>query len=66
MKSWATARTTDVDELFALLSGPGQDLISPAAQIVTTAPDQADDMFPASRSLASPSRSQSARRGGPS
>jgi len=27
VKSWATARTTDVDEAFALLSGPEQDLV---------------------------------------
>jgi tetratricopeptide (TPR) repeat protein len=31
VKSWATAKTTDVDEAFALLSGPEQDLIPPAA-----------------------------------
>jgi tetratricopeptide (TPR) repeat protein len=30
VKSWAAARTTDVDEAFALLSGPEQDLIPPA------------------------------------
>jgi tetratricopeptide (TPR) repeat protein len=54
MKSWAAARTIDVDELFALLSGPEQDLISPAAQIVTTAPDRADVGFRASAVSASP------------
>ena len=58
MKSWAAARTIDVDELFALLSGPGQDLTSPPAQILTTAPDQADDRFPASALSASPARSE--------
>jgi tetratricopeptide (TPR) repeat protein len=31
VKSWATAQVTDVDEAFALLSGPEQDLIPPAA-----------------------------------
>ena len=36
VKSWATARTTDVDEAFALLSGPEGDLIPPAAQSVAT------------------------------
>lgn len=34
VKSWATAKTTDVDEAFALLSGPEQDLVPPA--VVTT------------------------------
>ena len=28
VQSWATARTTDVDEAFALLSGPEQDLVA--------------------------------------
>ena len=37
VQSWATARTTDVDEAFALLSGPEQDLIAPATQSVATA-----------------------------
>ena len=37
VKSWATARTTDVDEAFALLSGPEQDLIPPAVPVVTAA-----------------------------
>ncbi len=30
VKAWAAARTTDVDEAFALLSGPEQDLLSAA------------------------------------
>jgi tetratricopeptide (TPR) repeat protein len=34
VKSWAAARTTDVDEAFALLSGPEQDLV---AETQTTA-----------------------------
>ena len=42
VKSWATARTTDVDEAFALLSGPEQDLIAPAAQGVTLTKDLQD------------------------
>ena len=46
VQSWATARTTDVDEAFALLSGPDQDLIPPAAHIVTTAPDQSEMSVP--------------------
>ena len=58
MKSWAAARTIDVDELFALLSGPGQELISPPTQIVTTAPDEADDRFRVSAPSASPARSE--------
>ena len=53
MKSWAAARTTEVDELFALLSGRDQDLISPPAQIVTTAQDEVDDRFRASAVSAS-------------
>ena len=47
MKSWAAARTIDVDELFALLSGQGQELTSPPAQIVSTPQDEANDRFPA-------------------
>jgi tetratricopeptide (TPR) repeat protein len=35
VKSWATAKTSDVDEAFALLSGPEQDLIPPAAAATT-------------------------------
>lgn len=57
MKSWAAARTIDVDELFALLSGPEQDLSSPPTEIRTTAPDEADDRFPAPALSASPARS---------
>jgi tetratricopeptide (TPR) repeat protein len=37
VKSWATARSTDVDEAFALLAGPEQDLIPPVAEPVATA-----------------------------
>jgi tetratricopeptide (TPR) repeat protein len=59
MKSWAAARTTDVDELFALLSGPGQDLASPPTQMVTTAQDEADHRVPASALPASPARAES-------
>jgi len=36
--SWATARTTDVDEAFALLSGPEQDLVA-ATQMTAMAQD---------------------------
>jgi tetratricopeptide (TPR) repeat protein len=38
VKSWATARTTDVDEAFALLCGPEQDLV-PASQLAAMAQD---------------------------
>jgi len=38
VKSWAAARSTDVDEAFALLSGPEQDLV-PAAQMAAMAQD---------------------------
>jgi tetratricopeptide (TPR) repeat protein len=36
VEAWAAARTTDVDEAFALLSGPEKDLTPPAAQAVAT------------------------------
>jgi hypothetical protein len=39
VKSWATAKTTDVDEAFALLSGPEQDLIPPVVPVVAATPD---------------------------
>jgi len=39
VQSWAAARTTDVDEAFALLSGPEQDLIPPADSTVTLTED---------------------------
>ena len=65
VKSWAAARTTDVDEAFALLSGPEQDLIRPVAQSVATvqyaqdepsqAPAPAGPAGPASRK---PTRTQ--------
>jgi tetratricopeptide (TPR) repeat protein len=40
VKSWAKARTTDVDEAFALLSGPEQDLVAaaPMAAMAQDAP----------------------------
>ena len=40
VKSWAAARTTDVDEAFALLSGPEQDLVA-ATPMVQDGPVQA-------------------------
>jgi tetratricopeptide (TPR) repeat protein len=46
VKSWATARSTDVDEAFALLSGPERDLVPPAAQTVATAPEGLDETPP--------------------
>ena len=45
VRSWAAARTTDLDEAFALLSGPDIDLTS-AAQVAATAPDQPAEAFP--------------------
>jgi tetratricopeptide (TPR) repeat protein len=36
VKSWAAARTTDVDEAFALLSGPEQDLLAATQTAVMT------------------------------
>ena len=58
MKAWAGARTIDVDELFALLSGPKQDLVSPAAQILTRAQNEADDRFRAPAHSTSAARSE--------
>ena len=46
VKSWATARSTDVDEAFALLSGPEQDLLPAAATAVATAPEGLDETPP--------------------
>jgi len=45
VKSWATAKTTDVDEAFALLSGPERDLVPPA---VETTEDVLDEEPPKS------------------
>ena len=46
VKSWATARSTDVDEAFALLSGPERDLIPPVADPVATAQVGLDETPP--------------------
>jgi tetratricopeptide (TPR) repeat protein len=43
VKSWAAARTTDVDEAFALLSGPERDLVPPAAPAVATTAGELDE-----------------------
>ena len=51
VQSWATARTTDVDEAFALLSGPEQDLIPP---VVVTTPGLLDEEPPTSTVPAAP------------
>ena len=51
VKSWATAKTTDVDEAFALLSGPEQDLIPP---VVVTTPGALDEEPPTSAVPAAP------------
>ena len=56
MKSWAAARTIEVNELFALLSGSEQDLASPPTQMLTTGLDEADDRFMASPFSPSPAR----------
>ncbi len=53
MKPWASARTTDVDEAFALLSGPEQDLIAPATPAVATA-QVVLDMTPVATELSAP------------
>jgi cytochrome c-type biogenesis protein CcmH/NrfG len=45
VKSWAAVQTTDVDEAFALLSGPEQDLV-PAAQVTTMAQVSLDQVPP--------------------
>jgi tetratricopeptide (TPR) repeat protein len=45
MKSWAASRTADVDEAFALLSGPEQDLL-PAAPLAALAQDGLDTTPP--------------------
>jgi tetratricopeptide (TPR) repeat protein len=57
VKSWATARSTDVDEAFALLSGPEQDLVPPAAQTVATAPEGLDETPPPTAVSAPPAGS---------
>jgi tetratricopeptide (TPR) repeat protein len=45
VKSWAQAQTVDVDEAFALLSGPEKDLVPPAA-LATTAQDGLPETSP--------------------
>jgi len=45
VRSWAAARTTDLDEAFALLSGPDIDLTS-AARVAATAADRPVETFP--------------------
>ena len=42
VKSWAAARTTDVDEAFALLCGPEKDLVPPA-RVAAMAQDGLDE-----------------------
>jgi tetratricopeptide (TPR) repeat protein len=54
MKTWAAARTADVDEAFALLSGPEQDLASSSA-VAAIAQDGLDETPPPPR--ATPARS---------
>jgi len=67
VRSWAAARTTDVDEAFALLSGPEQDLIPPAARSVATVQDAPEPAYgpsvaaptaPASPASRKPGRNQ--------
>ena len=66
VKSWATARTTDVDEAFALLSGPEQDLIPAAAQVTQTAPYRPDVTPRAPATGPTAPTPPHASRGGPS
>jgi tetratricopeptide (TPR) repeat protein len=44
VRSWAAAQTTDVDEAFALLSGPEQDLVA-SSQLATPAQDEPVETF---------------------
>jgi cytochrome c-type biogenesis protein CcmH/NrfG len=46
VNSWAAARAVDVDEAFALLSGPEQDLV-PAASLAAVAQDGLNETSPA-------------------
>ena len=64
VKSWATARTTDVDEAFALLSGPEQDLIAPATQSVATAQDAPQPAYSPRVAAPTASASPSSRKPG--
>lgn len=43
VKPWAAARTTDLDEAFALLSGPEQELVPPAAVAAAAASEGLDE-----------------------
>ena len=52
LKSWAAAQTTELDEAFALLTGPEQDLVPPAAPSFATQPSGPDGPIPTS--LAAP------------
>jgi tetratricopeptide (TPR) repeat protein len=56
MRSWAAARTIDVDELFALLSSPEKDLTSPAIPVVVTAPRPASGTYRANAVSVSPAQ----------
>jgi tetratricopeptide (TPR) repeat protein len=70
VKSWATARSTDVDEAFALLSGPEQNLVPAAATAVATAPEGLDETpqpiavstAPAPAPTSAPARATAGRR----
>ncbi len=62
VQSWAAARTTDVDEAFALLSGPEEDLVPPA-QNMAMAQDDLDEAprSPAPAPFAPPSATTSSK-----
>jgi tetratricopeptide (TPR) repeat protein len=53
VRSWAAARTTDLDEAFALLSGPEEDLMS-AAPVFATAQAGPEETFRAPAAPAAP------------
>src|SRR5665811_331636 len=55
VKSWATARTTDVDEAFALLSGPEAELIAATQTAPTAAVDLPKDLPTSTSAPSAPS-----------
>jgi tetratricopeptide (TPR) repeat protein len=54
VRSWAAARSTDVDEAYALLSGPEQDLVT-ATQLTATAAGGPDQTSPTRAAAPTPS-----------
>src|SRR5665647_2288445 len=55
VKTWAAARTTDVDEAFALLSGPAADLVSATQLAPTGAVDLSKDILTSPPAPSAPS-----------